>query len=377
MHQTLKLLIPDLPSADELYPWLKQIDHNLWYSNYGPLVLQFEQQLCQLIQSVASFDCESQNLTTCSNGTSAIVLALKSLNLKPQSTILVPSFTFPATVSAIIEAGLKPMLADVDVATWQLTPSIVEALLPKHKIDAVLTVAALGSPVDSQLWDSFSLKFALPVVVDAAAAFGHQSIGTECIYTFSFHATKNFAIGEGGLIISAKENLIEKCRLMSNFGLKNFQVLVDGYNAKMSEYHAAVGLAQMRRWQAIKSLKHQMWKDYNHFILSYQLPLTLQAIDDRFEFAPSTYVIKFDQFMSMDLVCEKFIEAKIETRKWYCPAVHKMPIYSESAISPISCATAMTVTNDLNRNCLGIPFHSKMALKDKDILFNTLLAIFN
>ncbi len=381
MSSKIKLLIPDLPSSDDILPWLKQIDQNQWYSNFGPLVKQFEQGLARELQRVAKFELTGDHLTTCSSGTSALVLAIKSLQLPAGSNILLPSFTFPATALAILEAGHQPVFTEIDEESWLLTPQIALDVVKRQRIDAVIPVAALGNPVDSELWDNFFNKTEIPVVVDAAAAFGHQTVGKQGIYTFSFHATKSFAIGEGGLIVSAKSDVVEKSRRMSNFGFDSSEIIIAGTNAKLSEYHAAVGLAQLQRWKSLKIKKHQLWKQILNAIQEYQLPIKLQKIlchDDHFT---STFCLKLEK--DAQAVVNDLHQNQIETRRWYSPGVHKMPVFSSFKTAPRfenKCSIAgkeLNITDELTNRLLGIPFHQELSVQDITTLMNALKIALN
>lgn len=238
----IPLLIPDLPSAEQLLPWLQRIDNAKWYTNFGPLVQEFESKLVKLLSPKKTI-----YLTTTSSGTTALELALLALNIPKNHDALVPAFTFPATATAIKRVGLNPIFTDIDPHTWLLTPDIARQVLKKISFDVVVPVATFGCPQPTESWDKFSEETGIPVLIDAAAAFGNQTIGQRCIITFSFHATKPFGIGEGGLVIANSAEFIHQVKKLSNFGFESGKISKCGSNAKLSEYHAAVGLAQLER----------------------------------------------------------------------------------------------------------------------------------
>jgi dTDP-4-amino-4,6-dideoxygalactose transaminase len=149
---------------------------------------------------------------------------------------------------AIIRAGLTPIFTDICIHQWVLTPEIVLKACEKLVIHAVLPVAAFGRPLEVERWDEFTKQTGIPVIIDAASAFGNQRVGATTSVVFSFHATKPLAIGEGGAVASADPRFIEDIRRRSNFGFDSGSVIKAGTNAKLSEFHAVVGLAALRRW---------------------------------------------------------------------------------------------------------------------------------
>ena len=135
---SLPYLVPDMPSAEELLPFLKEIDHNRWYSNFGPLALRLNEAIGQ-----THFNGESVHTLLCSSGTAAIELGLRCLNLPAGAKILLPAFTFPGSANAIENCGFEPVFCDADEKSWVLTPDIAREAAERFHIDAVMPVAAL------------------------------------------------------------------------------------------------------------------------------------------------------------------------------------------------------------------------------------------
>lgn len=358
----IKCLIPDLPPPEALHPYLHQIHNNRWYSNFGHLSKKYEQQLINLIKTTHStsklFGCLS------SSGTSALELALSSLNLAPGSTVLVPSLTFPASATAIIKSGLKPLISDVDLHSWQLTPEIAYRLAEQHAIAAVMPVATFGVSVNASAWDTFSETTNIPVIIDAAGAFPFQKVGNSSIVCFSFHATKPFGIGEGGAVFVKNHTLITGVRRLSNFGFNLGEVGQAGTNAKLSEYHAAVGLAQLNRQQEILSKRSEVNQIY-HQLLSQHTEITQQyhthtGLCVRNE-PPSLKVIKLP--LPSALIAEQLAKQGIETRRWYYPALHNHAAFKNMAEIEIR-NNGLRVTEHLSASLLGLPFHTFLTQQD-------------
>ena len=259
------LLVPDLPAPETLMPYLQRMHGAQQYSNFGPLVREME---ARLLARFAPYSPVPLALTTVANATMGLELVLAALDLRPHSRVLLPSLTFVATATAVLRAGHVPVLADVDADSWLLTPEIARRALRELRFDAVMPVAAFGAPHPTAAWHAFQQETGIPVVVDAASAFGSQWLeapgGT---VVFSLHATKSLPAGEGGFVVSTDSAMVAWVRQLSNFGI-NLDTGAElpvgrlariGTNAKMSEYHAAVGLASLDVWDQRAALRRQRY----------------------------------------------------------------------------------------------------------------------
>jgi dTDP-4-amino-4,6-dideoxygalactose transaminase len=346
----IPLLIPDLPSTEELLPWLQRIDTARWYSNFGPLVQTFEKELAHLLSPEHSID-----LTTVNSGTTALELALLALDIPQNSQVLTPALTFPATGTAIQRVGLRPLFTDVDPETWLLTPEIAREVLKKRKVALIVPVASFGCPQPVGEWDQFTEETGIPVLIDAAAALGSQAIGQRCMITFSLHATKPFGIGEGGLVIAPSTDLINKIRRLSNFGFENGLITQCGSNAKLSEYHAAVGLAQLARWPKIIACRQQIWHHYfEHLRVIEQVSLQQMPSNMIRAILP----VKVSDSTDLSTLTTRLSEHGIPTRYWYCPPLSAHPAFSNAEQIAPDGSTQLHVTEELARSLLGLPFHS-------------------
>ena len=203
-----RVLIPNMPSPDELMPYLRRMHGARVYVNNGPLVVELEER----IQHEIGLPCRMV-----SNGTVAIQLALQALHLRQRSRVLVPAVTFAGTGLAIRNAGHLP--AD---------------------IDAVVPVAAFGMPLDIGPWVAWAEAMNKPVVVDAAGCLLDQPTceSARVLFAYSLHATKFIGAGEGGCVAAASVTMLDRVTDLARFGH-------GGTNAKMSEYHAAVAHASL------------------------------------------------------------------------------------------------------------------------------------
>jgi dTDP-4-amino-4,6-dideoxygalactose transaminase len=352
----VQLLVPDSATTDELLPYLRRIDASRWYSNFGPLVLELEAKL------LGQFRPDAQgllHLTTVSNCTVGLELALWALGLRPGSRVLMPALTFVATAAAVVRAGYQPVLSDVDPESWLLTPAIAKTAIAAAQVDAVMPVSTYGCAQDGGAWDEFSQSTGVPVVVDAAGSFGNQHAGDETTLVFSLHATKSLSAAEGGFVISGDQKLIARVRRMSNFGIDFSNGLVEtpGTNAKLSEYHAAVALATMDRWSERKERRVQLHGQYIEELKRTGANVTLQQrpVDGVYSIMP----VLLPAGRSASRLAGVLHGQGVETRRWYCPAIHHQPGFAGAAR-----AGELKTVESLNERLLALPFHPFLTVQD-------------
>jgi len=346
----LPLIRPRLPLARDLLHYLERIDANAYYTNFGPLNKLFLERVTQWQKD--QFGREVFGVTT-ANATLGIELVLADLRLPPKSHILLPALTFIATATAIIRCGHIPVVADVDADTWLLTPESLPKELDLESLGAVVPVASFGMPQNVQAWQTWSERTGVPVIVDAAAAFGAQSSQRNIPTIFSLHATKSLSTGEGGLILT--ENAEQALRLaqMTNFGIGPLPT-VGASNAKLSEYHAAVGHAGLDVWPQVCEQRLSLYSEYSQ-ILSDFCGDSIRFQKDTGLMAPSTMVIEFEYSTCRDKSEQVCDQEGIQTRRWYQPLIQEHP-----AVSGVLAPFHMPHAKELSHTLLGIPFHLDM-----------------
>lgn len=360
----IPLLLPDMPSADELLPWLRRIDAARWYSNFGPLNSELENVLKSQFSAANGLPV---HLTTVNNATAGLELALIALDLKPASRVLVPALTFVATATAVVRAGHVPVIADIDAHSWLLTPSLARDASARMRLDAVMPVATFGCPHEMPAWDAFTGDTGLPVVIDAAAAYGNQWDCGRATLVFSLHATKSLAAGEGGIVVSRDARMIARVRQLSNFGINLDpraitpvgQVELSGTNAKMSEYHAAIGLANLTHWPDHSARRIALYERYQTALGA------IAALRPSWQRTPGPITRTLLCFRVPDPGMREAIEvacaqAHIDTRRWYLPALNRHDGFTELPV----CGP-LPVTDALSSELVGLPFHT--ALPDEDL----------
>ena len=336
-----------MPTADQLWPWLRRIDGQ--YTNFGPLCRLLEIELGKLVGA--------PHAITVANCTLGLELALECIGIPRGGRVLVPSLTFPATGSAIVRAGLTPVFGDIDEDTLSLTHGIAAQVVATSNISAVLTAALYGYAHDPEEWDRFTAQTGIPVLIDAAGAIGHQKIGSTTGAVFSLHATKPLACGEGGVVATASADLAELIKAKSNFGFRAGKSLTVGTNAKLSEYHAAVGMAALSLWSEWRAKRQAI---YDAYAAALAIPELRSKITLATRSSASPHIcVRFHNGLH-DRHISLLSEARIETRRWYWPPLHRHPAFANYRFGTLEA------TERVSDQLLGLPFHLK--LKPDDIL---------
>lgn len=335
---------PRLPAAPLLAPYLDRIDSTRVYSNFGPLVLALEDRLS------AHCGLPDGTVTTVANGTLGLTLALTAQDAQRGTLCAMPAWTFIASAHAAVMAGLTPYFIDVDAETWALDAEAIEDQLAQAPgpVGAVMPVAPFGAPLDVGAWDRFRARTGLPVVIDAAAGFDAVTPGLVPTVV-SMHATKVWSAGEGGFVVSTDAALKRELRARTNFGFDGTrEAMMLAANAKLSEYHAAVGLAGLDEWEQTRAEWVTAARNYR---------VALPA-SNRIAYQPghgtdwvsSTMVLRFAGD-DADRVETALGKAGIETRRWWGRGAHA---HHATASLP---RTSLARTDALAHATLGLPFY--------------------
>jgi dTDP-4-amino-4,6-dideoxygalactose transaminase len=343
--EKIPLLVPLMPTIDQTLPYFRQIDGNRHYTNFGPLSRQLEHRIAEDL-SVAQ-----PGVTTISNCTVGLELALQARGLRPGAHVLLPSLTFVATATAVSRVGLQPVIADIDEHGWSLTPEIARRAAEHHRIDAVMPVATFGRPQDMVAWDQFECDTGIPVIVDAAGAYGNQAAGNVADVVFSFHATKSFGAAEGGAVVSPSADRIQNIRMLSNFGLdtRSGTLTELGTNGKMSEYHCALGLASFDMWEKVKQDRRALYADYMQRLRSACPGLVFQEKPE--DGVYPLMAVLLPEGREAIAVGAAVAASGVETRRWYTPALHQQP-----ALRGCLLAGEPEVATRLAGRIIGLPF---------------------
>ncbi len=252
-----------------------------------------------------------------------------------------------------------PVFGDVCPNSWALTPVIARRVLDRVHLDLIMPVAAFGLPLPCAEWDGFVAETKVPVLADAAAALGTQTLGKRVHWTFSMHATKPMGIGEGGLFVSFDATLAERVRRLANFGFDARLVRVaGGTNAKLSEYTAAVGLAQLERWPRMRAVRSLVLQDYRRRLANVP-DVAMQSGED---FPPATSCVRIPADAAV--VAEGLARAGIETRRWYLPPLYEHPVFGDTPRIGPDGGRRLPATEYLATALLGLPFNTRLSTED-------------
>jgi perosamine synthetase len=314
---------PFLNGNEKLY--VQECLDSSWISSKGKFVSEFEKSFSKFIDVQYS-------LSVC-NGTVALHLALVALGIKPGDEVIVPTLTYVATVNAISYVGATPVFVDSEEKFWQMDVNEVKKKITK-KTKCILLVHLYGHPCNMDEIMDLAERHKLYVVEDCAEAFGsyykdrHVGIFGD-IATFSFYGNKTITTGEGGMVITKNKNLYESMKILrdqGDFGKKDYWHDVIGYNYRMTNICAALGLAQLEQAKKILRKKRQLvnWykKHLNDIPIIYQ-QTAVYAINSYWMF--SICVLNMEEQRDALRIYLKY--KKIETRPLF-PPVHLFPMYS-------------------------------------------------
>ena len=359
LAERLPVFRPLLPSAEKLLPYLRRIDESRYYSNYGPLSLELESRLTELLQLPAG------GLTCTSSGTVALIGAILGAAgpaRHERRLALIPSFTFIATATAVERCGYQPYLVDVDDESWMLDPDRLRDHPQLGRVGLVIPVAPFGRPVPQLGWKQFRAATGISVVIDGAASFaGLAGTGTAFLgdipVALSFHATKAFATGEGGAVATTDVALARRVGQALNFGVDAARnCVMASTNGKMSEYHAAVGLAELDEWPQKLGALRRVAERYRTLLEAADLGARIFVAPD---VAPNYSLFRCRDVDEATATIGRLQGAGIGTRLWYGRGLGRQTYYLDLARDELA------VTEHIASCLLGLPVAPD--LRDADI----------
>ncbi|MCG3178523.1 MAG: dTDP-4-amino-4,6-dideoxy-D-glucose transaminase [Phycisphaerae bacterium] len=322
---------PSLAPLDEFTPYLRQIWDSGVMTHNGPLLQRLEAEVSRRL---------GVKQTVClGNGTLALQLAIRALDLHGQ--IITTPFTYAATASSIAWEYCTPVFADIDPDTWNLDPVRIAEAITDQTV-GIMPVHVFSAPCDVAAIESLAAERGLKVIYDAAHAMCVQASGRSVmdwgdISCTSFHATKLFNTCEGGACFTRDDRLDARLRQFRFFGHDQAKELSDdGTNAKMTEIHAALGLANLGHLDAVIARRRELYRHYQRSLAG-AAGLRFQA------FHPDEYNYSY---MPVLLPSEKTALAVVDVlaaqgihpRRYFHPALHKTPAYAKAPRGDLSIA---------------------------------------
>jgi len=304
------------------------------------------------------------------NGTIALDLALKVLDIKDGDEVITTPFTFIASANAILYQSAKPVFADIDPKTYNLDPnSVLEMITSKTK--AILVVHLYGQPADMKAFREIANDHKLFLIEDCAQAHGATFLGKKVgsfgdISAFSFYATKNMTTGEGGMIVTNDEKLANKARILRDHGqITKYLHEELGFNYRLTNIQAAIGRVQLRKLEDMNN-KRIRNAEYLTSKLSFIKGILPPYVDPRVKHVYHQYVIRVtkDFKLTRDELVEKLREKGIDTAVHYPMPIHHQPLYRKLGYPQDICPNAI----EASREVLSLPVHPLLTKEDLDYI---------
>lgn len=346
---------PLLPDINDFVGHVEDIWESKWLANMGAKHNELETKLQEVLKV--------PNVSLFNNGTIALLVALKALDLPYGSEIITTPFTFAATPHCIVWNNCKPVFCDIEPDTMTIDADKIEDLITPNT-SAILGVHVYGFPCDVEKIDKIAKKHNLKVIYDAAHTFSteinNKGIGTfGDITMFSFHATKLYNTIEGGCLTYNDESLKRKIYNLRNFGIQSEEVVEDvGINGKMNEFQAAMGLENLKIFRDEQAKREKLRAFYTENlsgVKGIRIPQMPEGVTNSYQYYP--IVIEDDYPLTRDELYEKFKTLNIYTRKYFYPACHDYDCYKNDLAVKLS---NLQVVDDLKHKVLCLPYYGEL-----------------
>lgn len=338
-----------MPPIEEYESYIKGIWENRYLTNEGPILKELVSNLKQYL------GLENVNMLT--NGTAALELAIKALDIK-QGEIITTPFSFVATTSSILWDNCTPVFVDIDRDTLCIDVNkIEEAITSKTK--AIMAVHVFGYPCDVEKIEEIAKKYDLKVIYDGAHAFGSKYKGKSLlgygdITTCSFHATKLFHTIEGGACFSKTKELDDKIQALKTFGTENREYEIVGTNSKMTEFNAAMGLANLKYIETIIEERKKISDLYDSLLKEIvDRPKVVSDLEYNYIYYP--IILKTEEETLK--IIEKLNKQEIYPRRYFYPSLNTLKFLEPKQKCPIS--------EDISKRILCLPLYN--GLKESEV----------
>ena len=351
---------PFLPPKEEYLKYIDGIWNRQWLTNMGPLASQLEMDLKEFL--------DVQHLLFVTNGTVAIQMAIKALDITGE--IITTPFSFVATTSSIVWEGCTPVFVDICPDSLCIDADKIEDAITE-KTQAILATHVYGNPCDVVKIEQIAKKHNLKVIYDAAHAFGVKVNGKSVfeygdISTCSLHSTKLYHSVEGGLIITQNPDLLKKLASIRNFGISGFDSFSElGINGKNSEFHDAMGLANLKHTEAIQNQRKKLSECYDKNLKNLKARKVAWHKDATQNYAYYPVVLESEEFL-LKIKAELDLN-EIFTRRYFYPSLASSLPYLPKVEFPI--------TEDISRRVLCLPLYFDLTEEEIDYICRLILRV--
>jgi perosamine synthetase len=333
------------------------------YLSRGPVVKAFEKKCANVIQS--------QYASAVSSGTAGLIIALQALDVKPGDEVITVSFTVPATVNSIVAVGATPVMVDIERQTYGMCPQALEQAITK-KTKAIIVVHAFGKAAQIDKLIAIAKSYNIKVIEDACEAignhYGNKPLGSIAdIGVFAFYPNKQITSGEGGMLVSNDEELYQKFEVLKNHGRTMSGELYDqisfGWNFRLSDINAALGLSQLERIEAIIKKRRIIAGCYQQHLKN-NTEIKLPTFSDKeIKSAWFVYVL---QIQSPDKVKDSLANQGIQCGRYFAP-VHLQPFYRQKFPQ-----LKLKITEKIVDKCIALPFYHQLSTLDVEMISDKL-----
>ena len=352
---------PFLPPQEEYEAYLRQIWDKNWLTNNGPLLIELEQQL----KAYLGVD----HLMMMTNGTVTLQALLKTLPRKGK--ILTTPFSYIATCSAILWEDFTPVFIDIDPLTFNADPRHAEQYIDQDTVGVMIT-HCFGVPCDVAGWGAIAKAHQLPIIYDAAHAFGVKVAGQSVLNfgyasSLSFHATKLFHTIEGGAIVTSSSSLEREIILRRNFGhddVDRFSAI--GINGKNSEFHSAMGLVNLKHINNILQSRKEQYVYYKTQLEAAQLNISFQHFADDVEYNYSYFPVVFSSEEVLLQVFRHLQKNDIFPRRYFYPSINTLSFTRDFE-------GHVPVAESISKRILCLPIFHTMTPNQQDQVIESIL----
>jgi dTDP-4-amino-4,6-dideoxygalactose transaminase len=319
----------------------------------GPRTAQFEEAFAQM--------CGVKHAIAVSSGTTALHIALLAHGIGPGDEVITTPFTFAATINSILYVGAIPVFVDIEEDTFNINPAQIEAKITK-RTKAILPVHLYGYVCDMDALQTIANTYNLALIEDACqavmATFKGKMAGSFGTGTFSFYATKNLMCGEGGMITTNDDAIAEKCRMLRNHGMKRrYYHEFLGYNFRMTDIQAAIGLVQLQRLPEFTEKRRQNAAYFNAKIEAAKTP----KVRPGYEHVWHQYTIRINGHKNRDAAVEQLAAAGIGTGIYY-----PVPAHKQEYIAKIVGDVHLPVAEQMAKEVVSLPVHPKLSEEERE-----------
>ena len=326
----------------------------------GDVVTEFESEFAD------HSDCDHGVAT--SNGTTALHTALHALGIGAGDTVVTTPFTFIATANAVRMVGAEPIFADIDPETFNLDPEAVRERIraTDGDVDAILAVHLYGHPAPMDELTAIADEYEIPLVEDCAQAHGARHDGRPVgsvgdVGCFSFYPTKNMTTGEGGMVVTDRDDVGDRARQFIDHGRDgHYEHVTVGHNFRLSNIAAAIGRVQLRRLPTFVEKRRANAQRLTDVLDGSAITAPTERADVRHAY--HQYTVRTDR---RDELAERLSEFGIDTGVYYPTPVHQQPAYDDVTCSAPAAETAAD-------EVLSLPVHPRLSARDVDALVTAL-----